>query len=58
MVPIDKLRKWLRKCFANKIYKNDILVPGKDDKLIERIQAQYLRKIDIIGELSDSKTIH
>jgi tetratricopeptide (TPR) repeat protein len=58
MVPIDKLRKWLRKCFANKIYKNDILVPGKDDKLIERIQAQYLRKIDSIGELSESKTTH
>jgi tetratricopeptide (TPR) repeat protein len=58
IVPVDKLTKWLRKAFAYKIVNNDILIPAKDDKLIERIQAQYLRKIDIIGELSDSKTIH
>jgi tetratricopeptide (TPR) repeat protein len=57
-VPADKLRKWLRKAFAYKVYKNDILIPAKDDKLIERIQAQYLRKIDRMGELSESKTIH
>ena len=58
IVPVDKLTKWLRKAFTYKIVNNDILIPAKDDKLIERIQSQYLRKIDIIGELSDSKTIH
>ena len=58
IVPVDKLTRWLRKAFAYKIVNNDILIPPKDDKLIERIQAQYLRKIDKIGELSDSKTIH
>jgi tetratricopeptide (TPR) repeat protein len=58
IVPVDKLTKWLRKAFTYKIVNNDILIPAKDDKLIERIQAQYLRKIDIIGELSESKTIH
>jgi tetratricopeptide (TPR) repeat protein len=58
MIPVDKLGKWLRKAFTYKIYKNDILIPAKDDRLIERIQAQYLRKIDRIGELSENKTTH
>jgi tetratricopeptide (TPR) repeat protein len=57
-ISVDKLTMWLRKRFANKIYKKDILVPGIDDKLIERIQAQYLSKLDSIGELSESKTTH
>lgn len=58
IVPADKLMRWLRKAFAYKIYKNDILIPRKDDRLIERIQAQYLRKIDRFGELSENKTTH
>jgi Flp pilus assembly protein TadD len=47
--PIDKLIAWLHKCFNFKIYKDDILIPEKDDKLIDRIKAQYLGKLDRIG---------
>jgi len=49
-VSIDKLIAWLKKCFSLKIYKDEVLVPEKDSKLIERIKAQYLRKTDGIGQ--------
>jgi tetratricopeptide (TPR) repeat protein len=57
-IPVDKLRNWLRRAYAYKIYKNDVLVPAKDEKLIQRIQAQYLLKIESIDEFSESKTTH
>ena len=47
--PINKLIPWLNKCFTYKIYKDDILAPQKDDKLIEIIKAQYIRKLDHLG---------
>ena len=57
-IPVDKLGDWLRRAYAYKIYENDILVPSKDGKLIERIQTQYLRKINSIDEYIESKTTH
>jgi tetratricopeptide (TPR) repeat protein len=47
--PIDTLITWLHKCFTDKIYKDEVLVPEKGEKLIESIKAQYLRKLDRIG---------
>jgi tetratricopeptide (TPR) repeat protein len=44
--PIDKLIMWLQKCFTYKIYKDEVLVPEKGEKLIESIKAQYLSKLD------------
>jgi Flp pilus assembly protein TadD len=48
--PADKIIKWLHKCFSYKIYKDDILAPQQDDQLIDRIKAQYIRKLDQMGE--------
>lgn len=47
--PVDKLTAWLDKCFSYKIYKDDILVPEKDNQLIDRIKAQYLLQLDRMG---------
>ena len=49
-VSIDKFITWLRRCFSLKIYKNEVLVPEQNSKLIESITAQYLRKTDRIGQ--------
>jgi tetratricopeptide (TPR) repeat protein len=47
--PIDKLIAWLQKCFTYKIYKDEVLVPEKGEKLIESIKAQYRSKLDRFG---------
>ena len=46
---IGKLTAWLHKRVAMEIYKDDVLVPRIDDKLIDLIKAQYLRKLDQMG---------
>ena len=48
--PIDKLIVWLRKCFTQKIYKDEVVVPQNDVHLIDSIKAQYRRKSDRIGK--------
>jgi Flp pilus assembly protein TadD len=50
-ITIDKLIAWLKRCFSLKIYKDEVLVPEKDSKLIERIKTHYVRKTDRIEQL-------